>query len=167
MNFLNSRTGRHLRKLALIFLACLAVPKSYQLAANGSDENKKNTASQTESKTKNFHGDLKVEKTSPTDQFRPAPATATSAEGRQLYDKFNCAQCHQIEHAGGYAGPSLNGVGQYGRKYVSAHINNPQAEALKKDQFFELVPTSMPKYKITAEQAEKIADYLMTLPSQN
>lgn len=158
-------SGQQFRRLSVI-LTCLALPVG-QLAANGSDQKKPAAAAQSQPKTKTYHGDIHVEKSNSTDAFRPEPASASTAEGRKLYDKFNCAQCHQIEHTGGYAGPSLDGVGHYGRKYVVAHINTPQAEAVKKDKFFELVPTSMPSYAITPAQAEKIADYLMTLPANN
>lgn len=118
-----------------------------------------------QNKEKTYHGDIHVPKLSSEKKFEPDSETNDSKEGHRLYETFKCAQCHQISHKGGYAGPSLDGVGANGRDYVYAHINNPQAEAVKKDRFFELVPTSMPKYAITPAQAKKITDYLMTLPA--
>lgn len=118
-----------------------------------------------QAKEKSYHGDLHLPKLNSDKKFQPDPESNDSRQGRELYEMFKCAQCHQVSHKGGYAGPSLDGVGASGREYVNAHINNPQAEAVKKDRFFELVPTSMPKYAINPTQAKKITDYLMTLPA--
>ena len=34
--------------------------------------------------------------------FHANPTTARTEDGRKLYEKFGCAQCHQIQNAGGY-----------------------------------------------------------------
>lgn len=115
---------------------------------------------------KNYHGEIHVQKLNSDESFKHEAETESTKEGRRLYEKFKCAECHQIDHHGGYAAPSLDNVGASGRDYVFAHINNPQAEAVKKDKFFELLPTSMPRYSISPEQAKKICDFLMTLPSR-
>lgn len=97
--------------------------------------------------------------------FQPAEKTAASEEGKKLYEKFGCAQCHQIQQAGGFVGTSLDGVGgRHSRDYIAAHITNAQAHAVKTDKFFELVPTSMPAINATPAQIQRITDYLMTLP---
>lgn len=106
-----------------------------------------------------------VGRPAPDLNFRPVAKTAASEEGRQLYEKAGCAQCHQIQNAGGFLGPDLDGIGQVvDRDYIANHITNAQAHALTTDQFFELVPSSMPKFKLTPEQVQGITDYLMTLP---
>jgi cytochrome c2 len=99
------------------------------------------------------------------EKFQPAPKTASSEEGRQLYEKFACAECHQIQHVGGFIAPSLDGIGAYrSRDYIAAHVTDAQAHAVRNNKFFELVPTPMPRFKATAEEIQKITDYLMTLP---
>jgi cytochrome c2 len=98
--------------------------------------------------------------------FRPAPKTAATEEGKKLYEKFGCAQCHQIERAGGFIGPRLDGIGQFrSQNYIEDHITDAQVQAVKNDKFFEIVPTSMPKFTATPEEIRKIKDYLMTLPA--
>jgi cytochrome c2 len=98
--------------------------------------------------------------------FQLSPKTASSDEGKKLYEQFGCAQCHQIQHAGGYIAPSLDGIGRHSRGYIAAHITDAQMQDIKTDKFFELVPTSMPKFAATPEQIRKITDYLMTLPER-
>ncbi|MDR3615816.1 MAG: cytochrome c [Candidatus Obscuribacterales bacterium] len=99
--------------------------------------------------------------------FVPEPKSASSEEGKQLYGKFACARCHQIEQSGGLIGPTLDGIGAFRSKdFLAGQVTDAQAQALTTDKFFELVPTSMPKFKATPEEATKIADYLMTLPSR-
>jgi mono/diheme cytochrome c family protein len=110
------------------------------------------------------HPSSGVEKSEVSQKFVPSAISDSSVQGRRLYEQFGCAQCHQIQRSGGYAGTTLDGVGRFGRDYVSAHITDAQIEALKTDQFFKLVPTSMPKFTATPEQVRKITDYLMTLP---
>ena len=165
MKLRSSQTSLYFPKQILI-LACICLSFWHQ-SANGSDEQKSSSTEQKQIQLtkKSYHGNIQVEKALSINEVQPALASASSVEGNKLYDKFSCAQCHQIQHAGGYAGPSLDGVKQFGRKYVSAHITSPQGEAVKKDKFYELVPTSMPSYPITRQQAEKITDYLMTLPN--
>lgn len=95
-----------------------------------------------------------------------APPNKESIEaGRALYQKFGCAQCHQIQNAGGYFGPRLDAVWQrMDRDNIRAHITNAQVHAVSKDKFFKQVPTPMPKFAATPEEIEKITDYLMSLP---
>jgi cytochrome c2 len=112
------------------------------------------------------HQPVPSEKTPQRPDFQPSPKTASTEEGKKLYEQFGCAQCHQIQHAGGYIGPSLDGIGRYSSDYLAAHITDAQIQDLQKDDFFELVPTSMPKFNATPEQIRKVTDYLKTLPQQ-
>jgi mono/diheme cytochrome c family protein len=93
------------------------------------------------------------------------PNSANIEEGKKLYDRFGCAQCHQIRNAGGSFGPALDGIGvNRSADFVAAHISNAQLQAVKEDKFFELVPTTMPKFTASKEQIQQLTDYLMSLP---
>ncbi|HEY9758500.1 MAG TPA: cytochrome c [Oculatellaceae cyanobacterium] len=99
--------------------------------------------------------------------YKPAAASDSSREGKQLYEKFGCAQCHQIGQAGGYLGPELDGIGKFhDADFIEQHITDAQVHAVKTDKFFELVPTSMPKFKASKDEIQKIRDYLLTLPAR-
>jgi mono/diheme cytochrome c family protein len=90
-------------------------------------------------------------------EFHPAPKTASSEEGKRLYEKLGCAQCHQINQQGGYFGMALDGIGRLrNREYIAAHITNAQVHAAQNDKFFETVPTAMPKFNITPKQVQSI-----------
>jgi mono/diheme cytochrome c family protein len=99
--------------------------------------------------------------------YEPAPPSASSEEGKKLYAKFACAECHSIRMVGGFMGPTLDGIGAFhNREFLEGQVTDAQAQALTTDKFFELLPTSMPKYGVKPEEAKQIADYLMTLPSR-
>ncbi len=95
--------------------------------------------------------------------FHPLPSTASSKEGRKLYDRFGCVACHSIGTMGGWFGPRLDGVGgRHSRSYIVAHITNAQAHTKELAADVEN-PSLMPRFNITPDQVEKITDFLMTL----
>ncbi|MDQ7010628.1 MAG: cytochrome b N-terminal domain-containing protein [Mariprofundaceae bacterium] len=66
--------------------------------------------------------------------IRSAPETlhkvpALIAEGKRIYQKSNCAACHQIHGTGGDMGPDLSYEGLSGRSpdWIRGHFRNPAA----------------------------------------
>jgi mono/diheme cytochrome c family protein len=103
----------------------------------------------------------------PSKEYEPKAQSESSREGRKLYEKFGCAQCHMIQQAGGFLGPQLDGIGRYhDADFIEQHITDAQVHGVKTDKFFEMVPTAMPKFTASKEEISKIRDYLMTLPAQ-
>ena len=69
--------------------------------------------------------------------------------GEQLYQKNNCAACHQIYGLGGYLGPDLTNVisQEYkGSEYVKAFINSGTK--------------SMPKFDFSEGEKEQLVAFL-------
>lgn len=75
----------------------------------------------------------------------PAPQQALIDEGKQLYQQYNCAACHQLYGLGGYLGPELTtaysdkgrGEGYMrallisgGQRMPNFHFSNTQVDAL-------------------------------------
>ena len=97
--------------------------------------------------------------------FHPSPKNARSVEGELSYNKFGCVACHAIGDIGGWFGPRLDGVGaRRDREYINAHITDAQAHARRTAGGSEEGLSKMPRFTISADEARKITDYLMTLP---
>ena len=85
------------------------------------------------------------------------PETQEIGRGKQLYfDKYGCQACHQVNLAGGYVGPPLDGVG--GRLfsgYMFAYLKNPQ----------KFKPNVLePNYSLSDADARALTAYLVSLP---
>jgi len=97
-----------------------------------------------------------------------APATSDSASsraGQKLYYDLGCAACHSIGQVGGHLAPRLDGVaGRRSREYIVMHITNPVIHEQQTANPVEGILSVMPPAHATAQDIEKIADFLMTLP---
>lgn len=97
----------------------------------------------------------------------PQPAVSSAERGVQLAAQHGCNVCHVVpgvEGAQGSLGPSLAGIG--GRKTLSSgRVENTSANLAKYIQNPAAVDpqSSMPALGIPAENAQAIADYLLTL----
>ncbi len=98
----------------------------------------------------------------------PGPATAESRhfEGESLFVEHKCVRCHTVGR-GRFVGPDLKGVfGRYERERVFLWITDPSAVYKSEGR----VPVNegyppMPQTEVNPEEAEKIADYLLSLQS--
>lgn len=89
----------------------------------------------------------------------------TSLEGKEIYDKAGCVACHSINKVGGWLGPHLDGIGgRHDRKYIIEHINVPEVVA-QESIGEEVFPSEMPSFKLSEQDTQKIADYLISLPN--
>lgn len=85
-----------------------------------------------------------------------SPASAKQiAEGRQLYEQYQCRACHRLDGVGQRIGPAHDGVGSRLRPdYMYRWILDPQA----------IVPgTPMPNKGLWEEEARALVRYLQTL----
>ena len=87
--------------------------------------------------------------------LRTAPPYAV--EGAMVYQGQHCGMCHVINGSGGKMGPPLNGLASHrARQWVEDHFADPK----------KLSPGStMPPYKFTPKDLDRITSYLMALPS--
>ena len=75
--------------------------------------------------------------------------TASAAEGKLVFQEYNCISCHQVYGLGGYMGPDLTNVMSAqgkGRPYAEAFIRSGTAK--------------MPKFDLSEEELTSILDYL-------
>lgn len=88
------------------------------------------------------------------DAFAQAPAHAV--RGAMLYQSNNCFACHQVNGVGMKLGPPLNGVANRREKqWLLDHFADPQ----------KLSPgTSMPPYKLPADDLDALTRYMLALP---
>jgi len=77
------------------------------------------------------------------------------AEGRVLFDQYQCRGCHSLDGSGGGVGPALDGVGDRRRAaYVAALLVDPD----------RMIPgTAMEDKDLWEEEARALTAYLMTL----
>jgi cbb3-type cytochrome oxidase cytochrome c subunit len=83
-------------------------------------------------------------------------APAYAVEGAMVYEKNRCGVCHQVNGVGTKLGPGLNGLaGRRSREWIDEHFINPQ----------KMSPgTSMPPYKFSSRDMDRITSYLLALP---
>lgn len=72
-----------------------------------------------------------------------------AAEGRLVWQKYNCQSCHQLYGLGGYLGPDLTNV--YSRLYENS-------DALK--IFFKGGIKQMPVFEMTPEEEDLLVAFL-------
>ncbi|MBS1998118.1 MAG: c-type cytochrome [Cyanobacteria bacterium SZAS LIN-2] len=98
-------------------------------------------------------------------EFKPLPVSARSIEGEKMYNKFGCVACHSIGQVGGWFGPPLDGVGaRHSRAYIASHVTEARVMAKEPGEVPEETITKMPRFLISADEAQKITEYLLTLP---
>ncbi len=98
-----------------------------------------------------------------TNGWPPKPILAVAAAGKLasmgqlLYQRNDCAACHQINGLGGTAGPDLTHVGDIrpDAEWHIRHLKNPGT--VVKD-------SAMPAFdQLSAEESRALAEYLVTL----
>jgi len=92
---------------------------------------------------------------------KPVLAVATAGrgagEGQMLFQKHDCAACHQVQGLGGTAGPDLTNVGTR-RPDIDWHIRH------LKDPSSVVSGSAMPAFaNLTDEELKALAEYLTTL----
>ena len=81
---------------------------------------------------------------------------AHAASGAAIYQANNCGMCHQVNGVGMKTGPPLSRIAMHREKqWVIDHFNDPQ----------KMTPGStMPPYKLNAQDMENLTHYLLMLP---
>jgi cytochrome c2 len=105
----------------------------------------------------------------PTDNpaFKPMKESATSLEGKKLFDKNGCVACHSIRGIGGWMGPRLDGIGgRRNREDIAQRINKPSVK-IRESLDEQVAWPQMPRLDLPKDDVQKITDYLMTLPNEN
>lgn len=103
--------------------------------------------------------------TLPPTGYEPESNSSSSRRGKSLYDKHNCASCHQIKGQGGTMGPPLDGIGGHrGEEFLTARLENPLKQSIELSELFGGKPGLMPHPGLNKRQAGAIAKYLLTLP---
>ncbi|HEX3035684.1 MAG TPA: cytochrome c [Thermodesulfobacteriota bacterium] len=88
----------------------------------------------------------------------------TDLSGKELFIQNRCVRCHTIGR-GRFVGPDLAGVGErYGQDEIERWIENPQQiyQVRGKSPVNEGYPP-MPPLGVSSSDAEKIADYLLSV----
>lgn len=84
----------------------------------------------------------------PTDRFKNNDATSI-AEGRMVWQKYNCQSCHQLYSLGGYLGPDLT---------------NFYSDTLKGDMYLEAMVKGgtdiMPSFSIDSTEIRQLQSFL-------
>ncbi len=85
-------------------------------------------------------------------------APADEVEGAVLYQRFQCAACHQVNGSGKKLGPALNGLRRRReRTWIVQHFLEPQ----------KLSPgTTMPPYRFPPRDLERLMSFLLSLPDR-
>ncbi|HET8548087.1 MAG TPA: c-type cytochrome, partial [Bryobacteraceae bacterium] len=86
--------------------------------------------------------------------LRSAPQFAL--DGAIIYQQHRCGVCHQVNGFGMKHGPALNGLAQRrSREWIEEHFRDPQ----------KLSPgTSMPPYRFSSRETDRVTSYLLSLP---
>lgn len=101
----------------------------------------------------------------PPTGYKPSKTSYASRQGKALYDKKNCASCHQIKGEGGTIGPMLDGIGGHrGEEFLIDRLQNPLKQSLEFSEIFGGKPSLMPHTGLNKSQARLITRYLLTLP---
>jgi len=85
-----------------------------------------------------------------------ANAPKAAVDGAMVYQKNQCAACHELNGMGQKNGPPLNGLSDRRAKdWVQGHFSDPP----------KFSPGStMPPYKFDPQDLDRITDYLMQIP---
>lgn len=97
--------------------------------------------------------------------YEPRESDKRSKQGKALYFKNNCQQCHSIKGKGGELGPPLDGIGGHrGPEWLLARLLDPKEQMEKFADVFGNKPNLMPHPAVTKDDASLIVDYILTLP---
>lgn len=97
-----------------------------------------------------------------SERYAPAPVSEKSKEGKALFDKLQCSQCHSIGETGGCLAPPLDGVGgRRSREYLNLRLNKDS-----EDRFIKLIghPELLPHPRFAKSEVDKLIAYLLTIP---
>jgi cbb3-type cytochrome oxidase cytochrome c subunit len=83
-------------------------------------------------------------------------APQAAVDGAMLYQANHCSVCHQVNGVGMKTGPVLNGVAQRRtREWLEQHFLDPQ----------KMSPgTTMPAYKFSSKDMDRMITYLLSIP---
>jgi mono/diheme cytochrome c family protein len=96
--------------------------------------------------------------------YTPAPESAQSQKGKQLFSQHGCVLCHSIGGKGGCLGPPLSGVGgRRSKEFITARITLDQKEIEKFAKLYK-AQELMPHPRLPRELSSAVVAYLMTLP---
>lgn len=79
----------------------------------------------------------------------PGSSVSSMAEGKILWQKYNCQSCHQLYGLGGYLGPDLTNC------YSAPHKGPGYMDAI-----LQYGTGIMPDFKLTPSERSKIIEYL-------
>ena len=100
--------------------------------------------------------------------FVPAEKSASSEEGKAIYQQYACVACHEISGHGGHLGPALDGVGsRRSRDYIAARVMGGSIDIAEFPSKDSRTVYKMPPFKLQKDQVDKLVDYLMTLPQHH
>lgn len=98
-------------------------------------------------------------------QFVPLPKSASTEKGGRLYWMMGCIACHSIGPVGGQIGPNLAGIGaRRSKQFIQNRILSGATvlpEPGKSSKEF-----AMPPQEICPEHAQKLTEFLLTLPPE-
>lgn len=98
--------------------------------------------------------------------FKPTQPTESSQQGEEIFSSKGCIACHSIGDFGGWLGPKLDGVGgRLSKSVIASYVTDAQAYALSTRPDADEYPSEMPKLDLSADDIQKIVDYLLTLPA--
>ncbi len=85
---------------------------------------------------------------------KPHIATGIAADGKLLFQKYNCQACHQIYGLGGYMGPDLTNV-----------YSTPNKGSLYINAFLQNGTNRMPNFHLSQQEISSLTAYLATVDS--
>jgi len=85
---------------------------------------------------------------------KPHVATGASAEGKLLFQKYNCQACHQIYGLGGYMGQDLTNV-----------YSTPGKGPIYIAAFLQSGTNRMPNFNLNEHDISSLTSYLATVDS--
>ena len=87
--------------------------------------------------------------------------------GEVLYKMQGCSDCHLFRGAGCKDGVVLDTVRKNrDRKFVLAHLRNPEEHVAKNPEKYEGAPSVMPFPNLSEREVQLITDYLFATPRQ-
>ncbi|MBX9938327.1 MAG: cytochrome c [Candidatus Obscuribacterales bacterium] len=100
-------------------------------------------------------------------EYQAAPLSKSAEAGRVLFAKYQCSGCHTITGGDGKLGPTLAGIGGHrGRQWLTFRLLSPEEQSKQFPEIFGKgrAGALMPHQAISKDEADKIVDYLFTLP---
>lgn len=98
--------------------------------------------------------------------YNPAPVTAKSKSGQEIFNKYYCMDCHSIRNTGGSMAPMLDGIGsRRDRKFLEARLTKSAAAEAQFEALVGAQPASQFTHiRLSPSEASKVTDFLLTVP---